>query len=322
MELRRPHPTDDFDEVLDLLHACDRAVFGDSDWTAAELREEWESIDLGRDAWVAEADGRLVGAMHVYERRGERVLADGYVHPDAIGRGVGARLLEAAERRGLELAEDCPAEMSVSLDTAHLVGDPRAPKLLACRGYSRVRSFHRLVVDLNGEIPPAEWPEGLELRPFVLDRDGRLVHEAIEESFVEEWSHEPREYDVWAERTFGVEQFDPEQILVVWDGDEIAAVSLNYPKRMGNWGWIGLLGVRPAWRRRGLGLSLLHEGFRRFAETGETIVALTVDSDNPTGATRLYERAGMRVLWRADVWSKELRAGAPARAGSSVAELS
>ena len=59
---------------------------------------------------------------------------------------------------------------------------------------------------------------------------------------------------------------------------------------------------------RGLGLALLRESFRRFRETGETVVALGVDADNPTGATRLYERAGMRVLWQADVWEKELRA--------------
>ena len=78
---------------------------------------------------------------------------------------------------------------------------------------------------------------------------------------------------------------------------------------MGDWGWVSELGVAPAWRRRGLGLALLRESFRRFRETGETVAALGVDSQNPTGATRLYERAGMRVLWRADVWEKELRPG-------------
>ena len=87
-------------------------------------------------------------------------------------------------------------------------------------------------------------------------------------------------------------------------------MSLNYPKRMGDWGWIGTLAVRPAWRRRGLGRALLLEGFRRFAASGESHVALGVDSENPSGATRLYESVGMRVLWRADVWRKVLRAGA------------
>ena len=79
---------------------------------------------------------------------------------------------------------------------------------------------------------------------------------------------------------------------------------------MGNWGWIGSIGVRRAWRRRGLGLALLRDSFRRFRESGETVVALGVDAENPTGAVHLYEHAGMRVLWRSDVWEKELRAGA------------
>lgn len=71
--------------------------------------------------------------------------------------------------------------------------------------------------------------------------------------------------------------------------------------------------VRPAPERLGETLALLRAAdvasFRRFHETGEATVALGVDVGNPTGATRLYERAGMRVLWQADVSQKELRAG-------------
>jgi len=293
VDIRRPDPTTDFGEVLALVQACDRAVYGDSDWTASELREEWDGLELGTDAWVAVENGRIAGVMHVYERRGSRVLADGYVHPELTGLGAGAVLLEAAEARALELAADVPADEAVSIETAHLVGDPRAPDLLAGRGYVRVRTFFRMVADLTGVIPAPVWPPGLELRPFELARDGRRVHAAVEEAFEHEW----------------VEQFDPELFFVVWEGDEIVAVSLDYAKRMGDWGWIATLAVRPAWRRRGLGLALLHEGFRRLAGRGETIAALGVDSENPTGATRLYERAGMRIFWRADVWRKEVRPG-------------
>jgi ribosomal protein S18 acetylase RimI-like enzyme len=74
--------------------------------------------------------------------------------------------------------------------------------------------------------------------------------------------------------------------------------------------WVGSIGVVPAWRCRGLALALLRDSFRRFREAGETIGALGVDAENPTGAVQLYERAGMRVLWRADLCQKELRAGA------------
>lgn len=310
VEIRRPDPTTDFDEVLALVQACDHAVYDDSDWTADELREEWDDLDLERDAWVAVEDGRIAGVLHCHGLRGSRVLLDGYVHPTATGRGAGSQLLTAGEERALELGAQAPAGEPLLAETAHLVGDPRAPELLTGRGYTMVRTYHRMIIDLDGEIPAPTWPDGLELRPFDPDVGGRRLKDAVDDAFAEEWSHEHREYDIWAERVFGVPQFDPELVLVVWDGDEIAALAVDYQKRLGDWGLISLLGVRAEWRRRGLGLSLLYESFRRFADRGETVAALGVDSENPTGATRLYERAGMRILWRADVWRKELRPGA------------
>ncbi len=135
------------------------------------------------------------------------------------------------------------------------------------------------------------------------------MYEAVEEAFASEWGHRRRTYEEWRKRVYDWRNFDPSLVPVAWDGDEVAGVSLNYPKRMGDWGWIGSIGVRPAWRGRGLGLALLHESFARFRQIGETAVALGVDAENPTGATRLYQRAGMRVLYQADLWQKELRAG-------------
>ena len=62
-------------------------------------------------------------------------------------------------------------------------------------------------------------------------------------------------YDGWRERVFDRPRFDPSLVPVAWDvaQGEIAGLSLNFPKRMGDWGWIGAIGVRRAWRRRGLG---------------------------------------------------------------------
>ena len=57
---------------------------------------------------------------------------------------------------------------------------------------------------------------------------------------------------------------------------------------------MGLLGVRRAWRR-GLGEALLRHSFAAFRRQGFTRGTLGVDASSVTGATRLYERAGMRV---------------------------
>jgi len=55
-----------------------------------------------------------------------------------------------------------------------------------------------------------------------------------------------------------------------------------------------------------LGLALLHHAFTEFWRRGERAVALGVDAENPTGATRLYERAGMHMLFDAVVYEKQL----------------
>jgi ribosomal protein S18 acetylase RimI-like enzyme len=61
------------------------------------------------------------------------------------------------------------------------------------------------------------------------------------------------------------------------------------------------------WRRRGIGEALLATVFAEFFRRGEHRVALGVDAENPTGATRLYERVGMRRFWEAVVYEKEIR---------------
>jgi ribosomal protein S18 acetylase RimI-like enzyme len=95
---------------------------------------------------------------------------------------------------------------------------------------------------------------------------------------------------------------------VAWAGDEVAGYSLNYPQRAGDpgYGSVGTLGVRRPWRRNGLGEALLRRSFAALHARGQRKVRLSVDAENPTGATRLYERVGMRVLRQSNTWEREL----------------
>jgi len=60
------------------------------------------------------------------------------------------------------------------------------------------------------------------------------------------------------------------------------------------------------WRRRGLGLALLQHALGEFFKPGERRIGLGVDTENSSGATRLYERAGMHVACEALCFAKEL----------------
>jgi len=83
------------------------------------------------------------------------------------------------------------------------------------------------------------------------------------------------------------------------------AATRNDPERSGG-GWIGAIGVRPAWRGRGLAKALLLHSFREFHRRGKRRVGLGVDAQNATDATRLYESIGMVVDSEQVVWEKEV----------------
>ena len=63
------------------------------------------------------------------------------------------------------------------------------------------------------------------------------------------------------------------------------------------------------WRGRGLGRAILQHLFGIFYERGVPSVALGVDAANPTGATRLYESAGMNVTRNYVLFEKVLQEG-------------
>ena len=115
--------------------------------------------------------------------------------------------------------------------------------------------------------------------------------------------------EAWEQHTIKRESFDPALWFLALDGDEIAGVVLCYAPEEEDIGWVGQLAVRRPWRRRGLGPALLRHAFGEFYQRGRPAVGLGVDAANPSGATRLYERAGMRVVRQFDAYEKELRAG-------------
>jgi mycothiol synthase len=302
VNVRRPTPAD-LHAVLGLLHASDASVYGDSDWTEGDLRHDWDKATLEQDAWIVELDGRLAGYALFEHRPNGHLVGDGYVHPDLRGRGVGTELLRLTEERAWDAL---PAGDAGALHNATLAGDPAAPPLYAANGYRPVRHFWKMVGDVD-QAPALRRIEGIEIERYRHPEDARALHAARNEAFAEEWGFRPPTFDEFAERHFEATRFDPALWWVARDRGEIAGFAICEWKRNGDWGWVAALGVRAPWRRRGIGEALLLTAFAEFARRGERRVALGVDAGNPTGATRLYERVGMRVLWEAVVYEKELR---------------
>jgi ribosomal protein S18 acetylase RimI-like enzyme len=137
-------------------------------------------------------------------------------------------------------------------------------------------------------------PAGLVLDEL-RDHEYEAVYEALNEAFAEHWEWHPDPFEEWLERRQGQHRDEHGPVwFVVRDGDELAAVTRNDASVAGG-GYVGAIGVRPAWRGKGLGKALLLRTFAEFWRRGTTRVTLDVDSQNQTGAVRLYERAGMHL---------------------------
>lgn len=311
----RPPTEADIPDIRALIAASDIALNGEADpWSDEDIRRAWIGIDLERDAWtIAAAGGELVGyaVLFASERDDncERFETDGYVHPAYSGQGIGTELLRLLEARARALSADVPEGTRIVLQGGTYVHDTAAQRLFESCGFTPVRYFWRMRIDMM-ETPPAPvWPEGIAVRECVRGQDERSIFDTLEEAFLDHWGHASHEYDEWLERNVKVESFDPSLWLLALDGAEPAGALRGRVMADGS-GWINTLGVRRLWRQRGVGMTLLLHSFGVFYRRGITSVTLGVDAQNPTGATHLYEAAGMRVVREFVVHEKELRSGA------------
>ena len=172
--------------------------------------------------------------------------------------------------------------------------DGAARALFESRGYREVRRFYEMAIELVEAPSEHVLPVGLvvdELR----EGEYEAFYEALNEAFAEHWEWHPTPFDEWLERRKGQHRDEHGPVwFVVRAGDELAAVTRN-DLSVGGGGYVGAIGVRPAWRGRGLAKALLQRTFAEFWRRGTTRVTLDVDSQNATGAVALYERVGMSV---------------------------
>jgi ribosomal protein S18 acetylase RimI-like enzyme len=159
-------------------------------------------------------------------------------------------------------------------------------------------------IDLDAAPPEPLTAEGIELRPFKRGHDEYLVWTTIQETFRDLWEHRDVPYDEWAGFVLEHAAWKPELSYVALDGELVVGAAMTLNDELG--AWVQQVGVRRPWRGRGIGLALLHTVFGELYKRGVPHAGLEVDAQNPSGALRLYERAGMRVKDRFTEYRKEL----------------
>jgi len=302
----RPATRGDEPEIVDLLNACDVAEVGEPDSTIEDLENDWsmQGFEPASDAWVAEGAAGLVGYAYAGDqRRTGELEADLWVHPAHHEPELGGRLLGLAGRRAARLAVE-RGYPDPSLNVFCITANRAKRELLRRHGYELKRTVFRMTVDLAGGAPDLPAPEGLEIRPFRLETDERVMYETMNEAFEDHFEQSEEPLDAWRARLLGHADFDPDLWWLAWEGGEAVGALIAYDH--GDLGWIKGLGVRRPWRRRGLGGALLAHAFSAFAGRGQTRVALGVDAEGETMPLRLYERAGMQSSSAYELYTRRL----------------
>lgn len=301
--------SDDRDAVLALVATCETEEMGSPDPAMLDgVSVTWQraDFDCATDAWLAveATTERVVGYAHLNPAERPELNAFASVHPETRGRGIGTALLARIEQHANAQRGRFAVDAALSVQQWVAAGNQPAHELLERSGYAVVRHIWGMIIALAAEPAPVRWPTGIIVRAAETEADLRAAHAAYRDAFQDHWGFGPQSYEDFAHAMIEIDTFDASLWFLAMDGDEVAGVLLG--ETLPDRGWVNDLAVRRGWRGRGLGESLLRHAFGDFYRRGERTVALGVDSQNLTGATRLYERAGMRIERQYDIYQKGL----------------
>ncbi len=275
--LGAPAAPEDLETVCALVDCCDVHDLGRPDYAGFAVRRPWLEgrLNLRRGTvLVRTPEGEPAAYVQVLD--GE-VL--GRVMPEHRGRGLGSALLEHVEGRA-----DGPLEQEVGGE------NDGAVRLLVARGWELDWTSWYFRRELDTSLPEPVWPADVEVRAWRAG-DEVPVHGMLREAFADNRGGELPPLRQWVEEDVRTSRFDAGTTQVAEVDGAVVGLCLAYPDP--GEAWVKMLGVAPSLRGRGLGLALLHAAFRELRRRGHHSVGLEVDDANPTGARRLYLRAGM-----------------------------
>ncbi len=310
----------DLESAMALFNRWSRSVAGHDELTDLDaLRNDLQSPDfnMAEDMRLVFApNGQLAGYLETWITAKPPVhpWIWGRVDPDYEGKGIGTWLMYWAEQRALQALPNVPAELRFAPRVSTYRNAQRPKRLFERMGYEYIRSSYHMLIEMREPVANAEFPEGITLRTYIPETDAAAVYQAQCDSFRDHFGYTEQPFEE------GLKHFkhfwedagsDPTIMFIAMEGDEIAGINLCRPQAFDDpdMGWVGTLGVRRAYRKRGLGLALLRHSFNEFYRRGKRKAGLGVDAQNLTGALRLYENAGMHVHKTFDLYEKELRPG-------------
>ena len=310
--LRAP---DDYAGMNVIANATRRATGDDFTTTDEQMRAFYDNpgnFDPARDVAVLEIDGRIVG----YARSGTHQELTGlrvhevypFLDPALSPRELLPLMLTAIEDHHRETADSDGKDERV-FETFGGDSAPDREEIILGTGYEAVRFGYSMVRPTLDDLPDAPLPAGLEIRE-VQPEHLKQIWDAAMEAFRDAWGFSeptPADYERYLNDPI---ESDTSLWRIAWDGDEVAGQVRSYINPVENErygrlrGYTEEISVRRPWRRRGLARALIAASFPLLRARGMTEAALGVDTENVTGALRVYEGCGFIPVSRSAVYRK------------------
>lgn len=278
-------------------------------YNEADLAEEMDNpdIELGKDM-VAAFDGeQMVGYFSVYPRAAgaqcHKIMLEGAVHPQWRGQGVGTRLARAMMDRAEQVHAEQHPDVPVGYALSGRSSDHEQADLLAGLGLRPERWTFLMRAKLDEVAVPPPLPDGFLLKRYetTMAADLLAAHNAAfdDSPLFTSWSE-----GMWKQWVTESRAFRPEHSFVLLDETaptKIAAYvqtsefDAYYEMTGRREAYVAKVGTLAAYRGRGLASTLLGHALVAYREACYEEASLDVDSENPTGALGIYQRAGFVV---------------------------
>lgn len=235
-----------------------------------------------------------------------RVYLTGGVHPGWRRQGIGRKLLGWQLDRAREWYDETYGEPMGPLQLTAYVDEKlesqqrlyRAGGLAPVRWFADMGRIFELDDDGKPRLTAVEAPPGIRLVPYSkkLSEAVRLAHN---DAFADHWGSQPVARGPWEDQlSRSVSRPSWSWVALDASTSEVAGYAINSAYEQ-DWeaqgfseGWTERLGVRHAYRGRGIARALLAASMASFAEAGLAGAGIGVDSDSPTGTINLYPELG------------------------------
>ena len=285
----------DIDLAYSVVSAADSGVLAIAEASRESVRSDLVNPDtvLDEHRLILDGAGAAVGLLIVERDEAARTFfIDTYAVP-----AHGPALLPPLIAMGISVAERLKDDGEWRIEGGAFAQDEVYVDALRSAGFSEVRRFWHMYIELDAihaqDQPPA--PPGVTRSTAVTNAEQRLIHRLDQEAFAEHFGFVSKSYDEWMPWLRDRRDARPDTWWIAWlDGEPVGLCMQDDSRIERGAGHVRVLGVVPRARGRGIATWLLRSAFAQAAREGRQAMTLTVDSENSTGATALYERAGMR----------------------------